>query len=1810
MKAQFLKIAGVKSEKEFYKKYPTEAAFFKAHPEAKKQIKKAKVGTYIGGDTDPEPQMIDYKSIYDTYDKMITGQTDAERRDIAYKQAMLEAAQNESGGGGSASGGVSGAMGSITNMLGSVLGGSGGGGEAAGGAEALSAIPIRNGNYIPKAQFGLAFQLGNTLANMMFKDKKPVTPVTPKKKEVVYNDIKITDPRKILATTKQPLRPNYDLVGGTYNTEHLNKLVQEAKRQGLSKEDIMNLSAMGFQETKWGRTDSNIGHVLHTGDDPGSFNDYEDFVDAYKAKMKLADDLGIKDPMMRLQVYNGLGVVTPKTEKKYHGFEMQKIYGVPIPKGGISMKQNPLYGKQVTDIRDNVLAKNPEYIKYMDSLINAPLPKHMVDQTVKKSKPIKSLKKGVTPKAQNSIPPIDASLEGNPDYQSPMLSYPQGLSPGNYNDWDIDNNGVPDAIQKPQGNPLISKPDSTSENLSGLTKMAGPVGGIIDGIQELRAERDQAKFAQQQRMLSELQLVASATIPEEKERRYVRAEDMVNTGEPFFPVFGVGTNVLGSARNGAILQGGGMVGGNPTEIQNTYSNGYDIYTHGGYEPLINPHDLKDFRYGGDISKAQNGLDNWANSMSGGGSGFSGAGETGGTPWGLIGNQSSAISQSAMGGENAGGKIGGNVGFAIGSIFGPAGGAIGKFVGSTAGNALDPYARRIRKDSAATEKNIQNIGFNAIGKAINSQYARHKQNGGETPIAQNSVPSSFLKKVKNQKTKTPQTPQREVVRDSFEDRNVLSPNQLYYKSPRGQKEIQEIANPKVVVFAESPKDKPTYRPWDTNLPKELQVIAEQQEEAGAKLDSVMMADKTYKNLSDIYTKLSDAAFDLEMKYGATDPRVKKAYSKSKVAGKKLYEYEGTPKFQEKIKPYEDSYYSFMNKFDESELNPKVIDSTFIKEAQNVKDFYKRTNPEKMVDVVPLYGNQKLMQQKLKGMTPYDKFAIFGHSGDKLAGIDNAKIAQYLKDSKVEDCYFGSCGFESYINYSPFELLSGKTLNYRPSGNLWLGFNPNAKTFDEGMWSRQKDYNTGNPAVLPIVPNESFIKRKLENGGYMNPEYNPQVITMFGDHTAEDFADYAHKYRAGGHLKSYTEPSDRAMETYAMGGQLKTNWGGRAEVVSHNPYMPGSGETVKFKGNYHTQEDEFGNTGIGIMYGDSPVEVENGEPMIELQSGGQVDPMTGEPETTGVIFGNMKLNKKVASQMGDDQLMEIVNRYDGKTFKTVGLEFAKQEEKQNKLIDKTMDIINSFEVKNSIDKAKLAGLEAKVKGGEEKLKNLAYAKMLMANYQNSITETKEEISDYLGKNISAEDLARGYIKLDRDPVTMNAKWGGNIIKKAQNSATVPGKTTTPPKMTRKELIAKGYEQDPITKEWKRTVKKFSTKKSESKSANALGYIPAQKYNKETGFAGGVTKEKFEQFKKRFPDFPGWDGFDWKDPNDLNELKSWFNKEAEKRGSKSRILDDPKTKSNPQGLPIFGDQYFSANFDDVSNTTPAEDEETLTAILDEEAPTYIPETKSRFPWEVLAGQALKYLTPSDQEPFDYNQFLGEYYALASNQQEPVPAQLYHPELGIPYDISYQDILNENQAAFNAQLRKSGYNPTFQSMLQAQKYAANEKVLGEQFRANQAMKAGVYDQNRNILNQAKLTNLNILDKQYERQAQAMSNTKATTQAALNSMSDKYAKHKLENRMLAIYENMYPNYRFGKSGRAQNYGLQFFDTSIGGASSRLADNTMPGYKATSYDKDGNVLTWKKITSDNDDSEATGKNGKTIKKDNKNSSILRAFKNL
>jgi len=1005
--------------------------------------------------------------------------------------------------------------------------------------------------------------------------------------------------------------------------------------------------------------------------------------------------------------------------------------------------------------------------------------------------------------------------------------------------------------------------------MDALGPLAGPLGSISSGIDSLRAERAAKQNAERDATVSDIARMASATREEESKRRYVRPEDIQNTGEEFFPIYGVGTNVL--TRNGGEIhrsQNGSMIGGNPTEIQNTYSNGYDIYTDGGYEPLQDPYQVKDFRHGGYLHRAQTGKETgyqrWQNSMAGKGSGFSGSMATGsqgaadaasggGTPYGAIGHTATGVAQGAMGGQNAGGQIGGTVGKSIGSIWGPVGGMVGEVVGGVAGQLLDTNQRDMKKAQDRSKANTQAMALNSGFQGLQESHNRYVRNGGDIP------------------------------------------------------------------------------------------------------------------------------------------------------------------------------------------------------------------------------------------------------------------------------------------------------NY-------------------------------------------------EDGGYMNPNYNPQLITMFGDHTAKDFADYAHKYRAGGHLKSYTPPSDRAMETYAMGGQLQTHWGGEAETMSYNPYLPGSGETVVFRGQSHTDSDGKGNTGIGITYGENPVEVERGEPMFEMQSGGEVNPETGEPENTGVVFGNMEINKKIASQFNDPDLMPIADKYHGKKFKNVGIDLSKQEAKQNKIIDKSSNELDGLQVNTSFDKLKFSALKANIEGANLKLKGIADTKIALANYQNAINDTKEEMSETLGKNISAEHLAKGLIKLDKDPVTMNAEWGSNI-KKAKAGATTTEETTIVPKKERDAYIAQGYKPDP--KNPNRLIrKKEAVTTTTPETTKIIPGVKGSGASATTGQArpGGAAGEPWK--RKMIAELNrgvSYEELAKKGHGTVAGLKKMFPTEYR---SLAGSVDIPERIERIPGTRV---------------TTPGSTEEVI--VENNSVPGNVP--SNRFPWELPVNAILDYFRPTDQSELYGEQIYPEMYAMASNQVEPVPAQSYQPDLIVPYDISLQAQRNSVMSAIRNRERQLGYNPAAQSNMAPAEYNAINEIGEKEFMANQGLRNQVYTGNVNTMNEAKKINLGIFADQWAKQSQALSNTKATTQAALNSMSDKYAKNKLENRKLSIYENMY-NYRFGKSGRAQNWnGLQFFDTNASGAKARQDEKIPPGYKATAYDANGNPTNLKPITEkdlkeDIDEIESVGtkKNGGSTKKNYKNSSVVRAYKNL
>jgi len=677
--------------------------------------------------------------------------------------------------------------------------------------------------------------------------------------------------------------------------------------------------------------------------------------------------------------------------------------------------------------------------------------------------------------------------------------------------------------------------------------------------------------------------------------------------------------------------------------------------------------------------------------------------------------------------------------------------------------------------------------------------------------------------------------------------------------------------------------------------------------------------------------------------------------------------------------------------------------------------------------------------------------------------------------------------------------------------------------------------------------------MKDGGYTDDDHgwvsngwNPQVITHFGDMNVSQVHNFAHQgmnsLRAGGHLKEYTPPSEEAMYTgrdqYAMGGDLKTTWGGKAETMSHNPYLPGTGETVMFRGQSHDETNGKGQSGIGVKYGsggmmdhaqngssgsDADVEVERGEPAMEL-----VDPQTGEKVLN--VAGNMIIPPYGVKEIGDKKAK-------GKKFKHYVADLSKQETKHNKTIQKAIDIANSSNGNDPFDQLSLNASKAMLMGSNLKLKDIAEKKKAAAMVQNAILDTAEEFG------IESDGLAKGKIRAIKDP---SIGKDGKKLKKAQVGwhpewDDAQG-TTTPP-----------YQGIPML--------------------TAINADPSFE----------VPRLGIGQPRTTIP----------YDPRYIGDIIH-----------RAPII-------SPIASPTIDPVKAAQHLADIQALKPAKTK------------------KSKGKWSSSEDLAdlLNSIYPlnrrTNQVPLDPSQLMGEQYALGNNQLQGVQAQTYQPMLDQPYDISLQDQINAIDSQSRAAILSAGQDPAAQAYIMSQAADAKNKVLGEQFRANQANKAAVYQANRQAMNQAQLQNLGILDQQYVRQETAKSKTKAETEAALNSISDKIAKNKLMNRQLGIYENLY-GFRFDDKGRAQNINTpaRFNMYGTGKTSGGNYSNSMlPANKRFTVDPiTGEIVGIRTLDKD----ELTGgasamdaatslgltqKNGGTTKK-SKNGSIVKAIKNL
>lgn len=613
------------------------------------------------------------------------------------------------------------------------------------------------------------------------------------------------------------------------------------------------------------------------------------------------------------------------------------------------------------------------------------------------------------------------------------------------------------------------------------------------------------------------------------------------------------------------------------------------------------------------------------------------------------------------------------------------------------------------------------------------------------------------------------------------------------------------------------------------------------------------------------------------------------------------------------------------------------------------------------------------------------------------------------------------------------------------------------------------------------------------------------------------------------KRYEQATDRNMQTMAansqiqglqsnnsshmqdggnmnMNGDLETHWGGEAQPISYNPHLPDGGETVMFRGNSHSQSDGRGNSGIGITYGDNPVEVEAGEPAVALPD--------SQGNTNLTVFGNLSIPKQFAEIIGDDKAK-------GKKFKNYIADLSKKEAKHSSLLDKSSQELNSLDMTTPYDKLKFQTLQANILGSNMALKDIADKKTKAAELQSIINNTAEQ------HGLSAEHLVKGKIKQVKNGTNIpKAQFGYNVFK---NIATTPGKLDFNTQQQSGNPIFMGANYE---KQWMPKVFKVLDN-------------PAQ----------------LDRLISYFENYNG------QDAGDVKEAISKGKTKEEKKEIIKHLTTDRKIG------PYHTLNTFNTAFDSIDDgLTPIEYKKATDKQTDttNKANFDIKKYKRSLPMDIY-NQILPYIRPTDQEGLDANQLLGEMNAFATNQLQPVDAQTYQPLLQTPYDISYQDVLNENNADFKSLLKQS--NPATQSLLAAQKYQANSKVLGEQFRANQQEKSQVYSGNRNTLNDAQLKNLNIFDTQYTRQAQALSNTKAINQSAINSMSSKYQQNKLENRKLGIMENLY-NYRFDAAGRAQNFNPLF---QANEQQIYSPDSTQPITHVPVKDSKGNTIEYRQV---------------------------------
>lgn len=645
---------------------------------------------------------------------------------------------------------------------------------------------------------------------------------------------------------------------------------------------------------------------------------------------------------------------------------------------------------------------------------------------------------------------------------------------------------------------------------------------------------------------------------------------------------------------------------------------------------------------------------------------------------------------------------------------------------------------------------------------------------------------------------------------------------------------------------------------------------------------------------------------------------------------------------------------------------------------------------------------------------------------------------------------------------------------------------------------------------------------------------------------------------------------------QGQGLMTYEGGNAPKVSENMF---DGGTHLFTGDSHEKG------GITSSFNGQPFEAEGGEPFAKI-------------EGKGVVFG------------------DLVNPLTGRTYKKDAKEIMKKELKISKYLDKGTELVNEKDPTDKFERLAFNSGRAMMEGAATKLKQIADSKAHLAELQEAQLEIEgEDAFAKHGKVIKAQSgvtaPARPVIEGSEYALYPNALEGlarkvadevgldPNLFHKVvtQESQYNPKAESRPNRRTGENALGLAMLTPKVAKEYGLSKKDLVDDSFEGYSKNL--------------FAGAT------ELKKRIDKYNGDIKLGLLDYNGGEGAVASARRNAKKQGlikTDSEFTGDigvtalsnkrkKRGSTNPDLWEVQSVEYVNNIMDADEAAFPQKAASFNRNFYQQPTPDFTlptPQLKGLTPEEIAAMDSKKPNVPNQpakgSDPFQWkkvepwkinptkdklelSQIMGETAALF-DRPDFVEGQRYNPDLYTPYQVSFQDRINQNSKTFNALQSTMAGNPEALATMAGQQYSANDAVLAEEFRTNQAIPNDITNKNVALLNDAKLKNISLIDQQYVRQNQAKSITKQNRTNALNSISSKILQKKASNNLLNTYKNLFPHYDFDNNYQVVKQGpggeqYVTFPTQIGTNPFAVTDKKTQ----TTYGPDGEKKS-EKVTTD------------------------------